>query len=137
MSKRLDIARVTANLSHLKSWQALRRFPKRFSFAVINSMIIRTMNEIPNLPPAGFWLRFWAWLVDFGVLTILLKIVNSVVALVFGLELASLILSMAKNNLLANITGILAAGLLILGWLMESVVLWLLAQIFGWLYYAY
>ena len=27
----------------------------------------------PNLPrPAGFWLRFWAWLFDFAMLTIAL-----------------------------------------------------------------
>lgn len=87
--------------------------------------------------PAGFWLRFWAWLADFIIIGIIIAIVNFFVWLAFGVSIIAFITSLVERGLTGNVGGLLAIGAIILGWLGTILVTWLVSQIIGWLYYAF
>jgi uncharacterized RDD family membrane protein YckC len=87
--------------------------------------------------PAGFWLRFWAWLVDSAILAIVLALLSFLVKLAFGIALVSFVVGLIERGLTGSFGAILAMLAFFVGWLVTGLVVWFLGQFLGWLYYAF
>lgn len=87
--------------------------------------------------PAGFWLRFWAWLVDSAILAIVLALLSFLVKLAFGVAIVSFLVGLVERGLAGSFGAILALIAFFLGWVVMALVLWFLEQLLGFLYYAF
>jgi len=89
-----------------------------------------------RLDPAGFWLRFWAWLFDTTVLGLILAGVNYVTKLLFGVAVLSFVLDLLDRGMTGSFGAVLALFAIFIGWLAGVLVAWFLGQVVGWIYYA-
>jgi uncharacterized RDD family membrane protein YckC len=87
--------------------------------------------------PAGFWLRFWAWLYDTALLGLVVALVSHLVKLAFGVALVAFVLGLIERGITGSLGGVLTLAALFIGWIGAILVSWFLGQVLGWLYYAF
>lgn len=87
--------------------------------------------------PAGFWLRFWAWLFDTTILGLVAGVFNYLVQVAFGVAIVSIVLGLIERGFTDSAGAMLALLTIFLGWIGAIVVAWFLGQLLGWLYYAF
>jgi uncharacterized RDD family membrane protein YckC len=86
--------------------------------------------------PAGFWLRFWAWLFDVTVLGIVVAVFSYVIYFAFGVAVVSFVLGLIERGMTGSFGALLALATLLFGWMGAILAAWFVGQALGWLYYA-
>lgn len=89
----------------------------------------------PALRPAGFWLRFFAWLVDLTILGIAFAAVDFAIRRITGLALLSYVVSLVDRGWTGAGGAMLALLAVVVAWLLVPVAVYLLCQVLGLVYY--
>jgi uncharacterized RDD family membrane protein YckC len=92
-------------------------------------------SDLPRA--AGFWLRFWGWLFDTTILSLVVALLSYLVKLAFGVALISFLAGLMERGFTGDMGGLLALLAFVLTWLSVLVVSWLVGQLVGWVYYVF
>jgi uncharacterized RDD family membrane protein YckC len=91
----------------------------------------------PKVTFAGFWMRFFAYLIDASILAVVVGIIDYLIAMAIGKSIVEFVQSLIEIGMTGTGGALLFFGAILTGAVFRVFIMWFLSLVFGWIYFAF